>query len=234
MSKLTQRQKEYLNNPTFLKNYLEILNMRLIYSNNRLELDNEEMDKLYDNANISTLDDNLEAFYILLNKIFEKEKLTEDLIIRIANTINKHAMFISDNYRTLGEGVKFKDKYPIESPKNISEKMNKLLDRYYNEWSKLDIFEREARFNIELLRIHPFEDGNGRTSRLLLNFNLLRQGHAPVLIPANIRERYFKARNEEDVKWMTNLFKTESEKESKALDELIDKYEKSIAKAKKL
>ena len=143
-------------------------------------------------------------------------------------------MFISDNYRTLGEGVKFKDKYPIESPKNISEKMNSLLDKYYNEWSNLDIFEREARFNIEFLRIHPFEDGNGRTSRLILNFNLLRQGHTPVLIPVELRERYFQARNEEDVKWMTNLFKTESEKESKVLDELIEKYENQNNHKRKL
>ena len=209
MSKLTESQKNYLNNPIFFQKYLEILNMRLVYSNNRLELETEEMDKLYDNANVSSLDDNLEAFNILLNRILKKELLTEEVIIEVANTINKHAMFISDNYRTLGEGVKFKDKYPIESPKNISEKMNSLLDKYYNEWSNLDIFEREARFNIEFLRIHPFEDGNGRTSRLILNFNLLRQGHTPVLIPVELRERYFQARNEEDVKWMTNLFKTE-------------------------
>ena len=99
--------------------------------------------------------------------------------------------------------------------------MQELLDKYYGEWSKLDIFEREARFNIEFLRIHPFEDGNGRTSRLLLNFNLLRQGYAPVLIPVDKREKYFAARNREDVDSIRKLFKESSEDELTALNDLI-------------
>ena len=115
--------------------------------------------------------------------------------------------------------------YPIEKVANIKNKMNELLDNYYGEWSELDVFEKEAKFNIEFLRIHPFEDGNGRTSRLLLNYNLLLQGHAPVVFPANIKEDYFDARNKENVDWIKTLFENESKKELKALDELIKDYE---------
>ena len=232
MSKLEEEQIYYLNDPIFYQKYIERLNNRLIYSNNRLELSHKEMDDLYDYANISTLDDNYEAFNILLEKLNSKEErpLTQELIIKVANTINRNAMYISNNYRTLGDDVKFKGIYPIESSKNIENKMQELLDKYYGEWSKLDIFEREARFNIEFLRIHPFEDGNGRTSRLLLNFNLLRQGHAPVLIPAKKREEYFEARNKEDVNWIKDLFEKESKNELLALNDLIKKYEKENEK----
>lgn len=104
--------------------------------------------------------------------------------------------------------------------------MKELLNKYYNEWSNLDIFEREALFNIEFLRIHPFEDGNGRTSRLILNYNIIRQGHAPIVIPANIREEYFHARNIEDVNYISKMFEEESKKELYAIDILIDDYEK--------
>ena len=234
MAKLTEKQKEYLNNPIFLQKYLEILNMRLVYSNNRLELNNQEMDKLYDNANISSLDDNLKAFNILLNRLStSNQQLTEELITNVANTINEHSMYISNNYRTLGNNVKFEGKYPIEKPQNIQRKMQELLSKYYGEWSKLDIFEREAKFNIEFLRIHPFEDGNGRTSRLILNYNMIREGPAPILIPFELRERYFKARNEEDIFWIKEMFKKESQKELIALDILIDEYEKQNNHKKK-
>ncbi len=227
MAKLQKRHIEYLNDPIFLKKYLEILNNRLIYSNNRIEYDTKEMDKLYDYANVETLEDNYKAFNILLNNLnTNNTKLTEELIISIANTINAHAMYISNNYRKTGAGVKLNEIFPIEHPDNIDKKMKELLEKYYNEWSKLDIFEREALFNQEFIRIHPFEDGNGRTSRLLLNYNIILSGHAPVLIPAELREAYFEASNRNDINWIKELFETESKKELQVLDRLIENYEK--------
>lgn len=234
MAKLEPKHIEYLNDPIFLRKYLEKLNNRLIYSNNRIEYDINEMDKLYSSANIKTLDDNYKAFYILLNKLNTKDpKLTEELIIKVANTINEHALYISNNYRTIGEGVSLNENFPIESPKNIHTKMQELLNNYYNKWTKIDIFEREALFIQEFIRIHPFEDGNGRTSRLILNYNMIRLGHAPIVIPANKREEYFKASDKNDIKWIKEFFKTESEKELQVLDKLIDSYEKERKPRKK-
>ena len=54
------------------------------------------------------------------------------------------------------------------------------------------VSEREARFHIEFERIHPFEDGNGRTGRILLNAHLLKSGMAPVLITSTISAQYKK------------------------------------------
>ena len=225
MAKIDDRAFAYINDKEFLRDYVEILNSRLIYTNNKFEEDND-VEKLYDYANILTLRDNYKAIKILYNELKNRKRLTEELIIKIANTINKHAIYISDGYRVNDYGVKFDDKYPIAKPEDIKKDLSNLLDKYYNEWQDMDIFEREARFNIEFLRIHPFEDGNGRTSRLLLNYNLARQLHAPVLIPEGIREDYFDARNREDVEWVRRLFEVLSDKELKALNNLIDYYEK--------
>jgi Fic family protein len=226
MAKFTKRQLEYLKDKEFLQKYLLLLNNRLVYSNNRIDHDEDGVNILHDNAHALSLEDNLNAFKILLNNIDTNNKLTEELITKVANTVNKHAMYISDNYRKIGNDVKFAGKYPIEKTYNIENKMHELLYNYYNDWSKLDIFEREALFNIEFLRIHPFEDGNGRTSRLILNYNMLKEGHAPILIPSDKRQEYFNARNKKDIKWIKELFETESQKELVVVDELIESYEK--------
>ena len=250
MAKLEEIHYDYLKKEEFKDLYLDILKNRLVYSNNKIEEDSLPIGKLYDNAHVYSLSDNLKALKILLVKLnhfyklkddFLKEptisqkkkiaheilvnrELTQDLIIEIANTINKHSNYISNGYRKNDNNVKFDDKYPIEKANNIELKMKELLDNYYGDWLKLDVFEREARSNIEFLRIHPFEDGNGRTSRLILNYNLLIYGHAPVLIPDNVREEYFDARNRQDVKWIKELFESESKKELEVLNILIDQF----------
>lgn len=227
MAKLCERELEYFNNPEFLNQYIQLLTSRLIYSNNLMEEDNGPIEGLYDTRSISILNDNYNAFNILFNKMHsDNNQLTEDLIIEVANTINAHSMYISNGYRKIDTNVKFENKYSIEKSNNISNAMKELLDKYYNEWSKLDIFEKEALFNIEFLRIHPFEDGNGRTSRLILNYNIIRQGHAPIIIPAKLRKDYFHARNIEDVNYISKLFEEESLKELNAINVLIDDYEK--------
>ena len=53
--------------------------------------------------------------------------------------------------------------------------------------------ECAARLHADFVGIHPFVDGNGRTSRLLMNFELMRQGFLPVIIPVEQRLAYYDA-----------------------------------------
>ena len=45
--------------------------------------------------------------------------------------------------------------------------------------------------HFDLLTIHPFKDGNGRTARLLENLHLIREGFVPILIGPEEKPRYF-------------------------------------------
>lgn len=48
-----------------------------------------------------------------------------------------------------------------------------------------------ARLHFDLLTIHPFKDGNGRTARLLQNLHLIREGYVPILIGPQEKGAYF-------------------------------------------
>ncbi len=45
----------------------------------------------------------------------------------------------------------------------------------------------------ELVKIHPFVDGNGRTSRLLMNLDLMNKGYYPVIIKKENKLEYYEA-----------------------------------------
>ena len=46
------------------------------------------------------------------------------------------------------------------------------------------------------MKIHPFVDGNGRTGRLLLNFELMKAGYPPAVIRKEDRLSYYDALDE--------------------------------------
>ncbi len=49
-----------------------------------------------------------------------------------------------------------------------------------------------------LVRIHPFDDGNGRGARILMNLILIKKGYPPAIIKNTIRRAYLAALNQAD------------------------------------
>jgi Fic family protein len=68
--------------------------------------------------------------------------------------------------------------------------MAKFGSSYLPEWHPI---KHAAMAHTELVNIHPFVDGNGRTARLLMNLILLRAGYPIALIPPIYRTRYIEA-----------------------------------------
>lgn len=74
----------------------------------------------------------------------------------------------------------------------IPELMEKLILNY-ETWDKYHPIIKSALLHGELVKIHPFIDGNGRTSRLLMNLDLMNSGYNPVIIKKEDRLEYYQA-----------------------------------------
>lgn len=77
----------------------------------------------------------------------------------------------------------------------VDAEMESLLDWYNNGSKDLHPIERAAIFHAEFIRIHPFPDGNGRTGRLLVNYELVKNGYPTITIKASQRGEYVNALN---------------------------------------
>lgn len=71
--------------------------------------------------------------------------------------------------------------------------MEELMNTYHNEWDKLHPIARSCFLHGEFVKIHPFVDGNGRTARLLMNFELIKNGYVPIVIKNNNKTKYYTA-----------------------------------------
>lgn len=74
------------------------------------------------------------------------------------------------------------------------------------ETSLMHPVECAARLHVDFVGIHPFVDGNGRTSRLLMNFELMRRGFLPVIILVENRLAYYDALNTAHTRGDYSLF----------------------------
>ena len=87
------------------------------------------------------------------------------------------------------------------SPEDTPAMMKELLGWYSDavKQKKLHPVEIAALIHYKFVRIHPFDDSNGRTSRLLMNYVLLRFGYPPVIIKSADKKNYLNALNKADV-----------------------------------
>ena len=69
--------------------------------------------------------------------------------------------------------------------------MQNLMKEYKENWHSFHPLVKATLLHGEFVKIHPFVDGNGRTARLLLNFELMKSGYTPIIIKKENRARYY-------------------------------------------
>lgn len=109
-----------------------------------------------------------------------------------------HALVLADRPEDRGRfrrvPVRIMGAYAVPTqPHLIEEALAKLLSEDKTRKKRVHPIERIALFHLIFEGIHPFVDGNGRTGRLLMNLELIREGYPPVNIKFADRKRYYDA-----------------------------------------
>ncbi len=73
----------------------------------------------------------------------------------------------------------------------LPQRLEEMMQTYGDRRAHGHAVEAAATLHFELLTIHPFADGNGRTARLVANLALIQAGYAPILIGPADKPRYF-------------------------------------------
>lgn len=106
-------------------------------------------------------------------------------------------------YKTRPNSVitRYGDRFEYASPEETPGLMTDLVD-WYNaaeQEGKLSPIELAALFHYRYIRIHPFEDGNGRIARLMVNFILSRHDYPMIVVRSRKKSEYLEALHQADI-----------------------------------
>ena len=129
----------------------------ILYNDNSFKIEGKEPREIYEAIN------HKEALNIVFENLQEKREFDERFIKKLNETIYKNIKETS-GFGKVQVFIQGSDYIPPE-PEKVPNLMNYYVYNYNNDIE--DIFLKIAKYHIEFEKIHPFEDGNGRTGRLL-------------------------------------------------------------------
>lgn len=144
------------------------------------------------------LKDHLEAIghrdaFLYVQDIASKDiQLSENVIKNIHALVLINRPDDKGTYRRIPVRIMGAYTEPLQ-PYMVQPAMEGLLIENKKRAETMNIIERIARFHLEFEGIHPFIDGNGRTGRLILNLDLIRNGYPPINVKFTDRKRYYEA-----------------------------------------
>ena len=198
----------------------------LAYNSNKIEgstLTEEQTASLFDNGTLPKSDDyyrakdveEMNGHFLMFNRMLDTlgEALSQDLIKQFHYELKSGVFEDRANGYAIGD---YKQRpnmigmYETVRPENVTQEMNLLMDWYNSQ--KVDISVL-AEFHARYESIHPFQDGNGRTGRLILFRECLKNVIMPVVIEDINRNEYLEAlkqyREEKSLRKLTELFEKE-------------------------
>ena len=173
---------EYAHHSTAMEgNTLTLIETKVILEDG-LSIGGKRLQELYEVINHN------KAFKYVKCKIAENHLLNE-LLVKDLHAMLMKNIIIGGVYRTGDVVITGASHTPPSSYELFSQTKN-----FYYEFSSKSTYnpiELAAWAHAEFVKIHPFPDGNGRVSRLIMNYVLMFHGLLPVNIMVTDRVRYY-------------------------------------------
>lgn len=200
----------------------------LAYNSNKIEgstLTEEQTASLFDNGTLPKSDDyyrakdveEMNGHFLMFNRMLDtlEEPLTQELIKQFHFELKSGVFEDRANGYAIGDYKKRPNMigmYPTIRPENVEQEMYLLIEWYDGQERNLSVL---AEFHAKYERIHPFQDGNGRTGRLILFRECLKNGLVPVVIEDANRNEYLEGlkeyREQETLRRLIGLFEKEQQ-----------------------
>lgn len=200
----------------------------LAYNSNKIEgstLTREQTASLFDTGTLPQSDDyyrakdveEMNGHFLMFNKMLDtlEEPLSQDLIKQFHYELKAGVFEDRANGYAIGDYKKRPNMigmYTTAKPSEVEAEIEKLLLWYHMQ--KVDISVL-AEFHARYESIHPFQDGNGRTGRMILFRECLKNRISPVIIEDSRRSVYLEGlkeyREKKDVSVLEELFIAEQE-----------------------
>lgn len=88
------------------------------------------------------------------------------------------------------ESIIIGSSHPVTPPEEIEIQMKELAQWIVANRDQMHPIEFAAKLHLRFVFIHPFEDGNGRVARLIMNLALLQDGYMLAIVPLVVRHEY--------------------------------------------
>ena len=180
-----------------LKELKSIATVRSVGASNRIEgnkMSDEEVDVLLQKIDITKLTDRDSQEVVgyfevldLISESYENIELTESKIKSLHNSLMKYSVkdqWHKGNYKVHSNAVEasFPDGtrqiiFQTTEPGFATDDAIRELFNWYNSETEIPPLIRIAAFVYDFLSVHPFQDGNGRLSRLISTLLLLKNGY---------------------------------------------------------
>ncbi len=184
------------NGPDFIKNNMA----KLIFYSSAIE-----GNRLDDSTGLMLINRSLEigsgrlVDYIELlshKEVYERVAKIGDNAVSSDDIIEMHEALFVNLFNNLYAGPRRSmasvGNFITEDATKISDVINGLAEMLnLKAATSAEAFSNAVNFHLKFVEAHPFEDGNGRIVRVMMNWYLLRNGIAPVLITIDKKKDYF-------------------------------------------
>ncbi|UJL46662.1 Fic family protein [Virgibacillus sp. NKC19-16] len=166
------------------------------------------------------IDNHRYAMAFLLDPDTLEREFTMDILLETHSLLMNRLHHERGKFKTEVNDVKgaeFETTKPSETSLTMEQWVDNISYRMALTNIKEDIIPLVCESHIEFERIHPFADGNGRVGRLIMNYLLLKNDLAPLIIEKEEKERYIFFLSTQDAEGFSRYAEKKIEKEMKRI-----------------